>query len=636
MSHVRPYGAWASPISAAHLAAGAVALSDLRVFGGQPYWLESRPAEGGRLVVMTADDAGVRQLTPDGFSARTRVHEYGGAPFAVGPEGLWFNNYPDQRLHLQAGGAPQPITPEGFRYADAVPAPGGGLIAVREDHTDPADVRNTIVRLSGHPGDAGQLLFSSSDFVAYPRLGPGDRLAWIAWDHPAMPWDATRLYVADLTDAGLENVRQIAGGPDTAILQPQWTAEGTLAWVSDESGYWNLYEGGDIAPRALLPRAAEFAGPLWTLGRSAYAIIGDRIAATAKDAAGETLLLIDRATGAVEPIPLPFSSLGFVQALDQGRIAAVAHSETDTSAVVIVDLDRRRHDVLRQPVTLDLPADDISRPQPITFPSTGGRTTHALFYAPTNRAFTAPEGERPPLIVQAHGGPTGAASDAFSLAIQYWTTRGFAVVDVDYGGSAGYGRAYRDRLKGEWGVVDVEDVIAAAQYLADSGRVDRKRMVIHGGSAGGFTVLAAMARSDVFAAGGAFYGVADLAVLAQDTHKFESRYMDGLIGPWPEAKALYDARSPIHHLDSFTAPLLILQGADDPIVPPNQALMIRDALRSRGTPVACLVFEGESHGWRRAETIIRAKDAELWFYGKILGFDPADEIEPLEIHNLPE
>ncbi|HLZ74212.1 MAG TPA: prolyl oligopeptidase family serine peptidase [Phenylobacterium sp.] len=634
---MRPYGAWASPISAARLAQGAVTLADLRVFGGLPYWLESRPAEGGRLVVMTADAAGVRQLTPDGFNARTRVHEYGGAPYAVGPEGLWFSNYADQRLYLQAGlAAPTPMTPEGYRYADGVPAPGGGLIAVREDHTDPKNVRNTIVRLSGRPGDAGRVLFSSSDFVAYPRLGPGDRLAWIAWDHPAMPWDATRLYVGDLTEAGLANVRQVAGGAGVSVLQPQWTADGALVWLSDEGGYWNLYEGGDGPARALSPREAEFAGPLWTLGRSAYAVLDDRIATTAKDAEGEALLLVDRRTGAVEALPLPFEGLVFVQALDETRIAAIAHSEADTSKVVVIDLAAGSHKVLRQPVALDMALDDISRPEAITFPSTGGRPTHALFYPPANGAFAGPAAELPPLIVQAHGGPTGAASGAFSLAIQYWTTRGFAVVDVDYGGSTGYGRAYRERLNGQWGVVDVEDVIAAAQHLADSGRVDRKRMVIHGGSAGGFTVLAALAQSDVFAAGGSFYGVADLAVLARDTHKFESRYMDGLIGPWPEAKAVYDARSPIHQIDQFTAPLLILQGADDPVVPQNQAHMIRDALVSRGTPVACLVFAGESHGWRRAETIVRAKEVELWFYGKILGFEPADDIAPLEIANLPD
>jgi len=636
MKDVRPYGSWTSPVSSARLTEGAVALSDLRVFDGRPYWLETRPSEGGRLVVMTLGADGVRQLTAEGFNVRTRVHEYGGAPYVVTPEGLWFSNYKDQRLHLQPdGAAPTPLTPEGYRYADAVPAPGGGLIAVREDHTDPNAVRNTVVRLSGRAGDAGEILFGESDFVAYPRLAPDGRLAWIAWNHPAMPWDATRLYVAELTAGGLENVRRIAGGDTVSVLQPRWAADGTLMWISDESGFWNLYDDRGGRPRAILPREAEFAGPLWSLGRSSYALVGNTLAATAKDAQGEALWLIDRKTGDAQALPLPFSALVFVQALDTTRFAAIAHSETGPSAVIVVDVAAKTHEVVRRASTVELAAADIARPEPIAFSTAGGRTAYGLFYAPRNAAFEAPPSERPPLIVQAHGGPTSAASGAFALAIQYWTSRGFAVVDVDYGGSTGYGRAYRERLKGQWGVVDVEDVIAAARHLADTHRVDPKRMVIHGSSAGGFTVLAALAQSDVFAAGGDFYGVADLGVLAQEAHKFESRYMDGLVGPWPEAKAIYDARSPMNHLGDFTAPLLILQGADDPIVPANQAHMIRDALTARGVPVACLEFEGESHGWRKAETIIRAKEAELYFYGRVLGFEPADAITPIAIANLP-
>jgi dipeptidyl aminopeptidase/acylaminoacyl peptidase len=527
------------------------------------------------------------------------------------------------------------MTPEGYRYADAVPAPGGGLIAVREDHTDPAKVRNAIVRLSGQPGDAGQVLFATSDFVAYPRVSPdGRRLAWIAWDFPAMPWDATRLYVAELTAAGLENPREAAGGAGISVLDPQWAADGALTWLSDESGFWNLYDDRDGAARPTLPREAEFAGPLWTLGQANYALVGDTIVAAAREAGGESLLVIDRATRTARALPLPYSAFAAIQALDKGRIAAIAYGPTQTSAVVVIDVATGASEVVRRPSPVSLPTGDIALPEPIHFPSTGGRSAHALFYPPANAAFHAPAGERPPLIVQAHGGPTASASGAFSLGIQYWTSRGFAVADVDYGGSSGYGRAYRQRLDGQWGVVDVEDVIAAARHLAHAGRVDPARIAIHGGSAGGFTVLAALSQSDVFSAGGDFYGVADLEALARDTHKFESRYLDGLIGPWPEAKAVYDARSPINHLDRFTAPLLILQGAEDPIVPPNQAHMIRDALKTRGVPVAYIEFEGESHGFRRAENIIRAKEAELYFYGKVFGFAPADEIEPVEIENL--
>jgi len=635
MSEERPYGAWRSPVSAASLAQGAIGLADLRVADGRLYWIETRPAEGGRQVVMTSADS-VRQLTPEGFNARTRVHEYGGAPYVVAADGLWFSHFRDQKLYRQTGeGAPEPMTPEGYRYADAVAAPGGGLIAVREDHTDPAKVRNAVVRLSGEAGDAGEVLFGASDFVAYPRVSPdGVRLAWVAWDFPAMPWDATRIYVADLRPSGLENPHQVAGGPGISVIEPKWAKDGRLVWLSDESGFWNLYDDRSGAPRAILPRAAEFGGPLWSLGASHYALLGERIVAAARAGGRESLLVIDPVAGTAEPLATPFASLGGICALDETRIAAIGYSAAETAALAVIDVVTGACEVVRRPSPVTLTPGDIALAEPISFPSAGGRTAHALFYPPANAAFHAPAGEKPPLIVQAHGGPTASASGAFSLGIQYWTSRGFAVVDVDYGGSSGYGRAYRDLLGGQWGVVDVEDVIAAARHLADASRVDPARIAIHGGSAGGFTVLAALAQSDVFSAGGDFYGVADLEALARDTHKFESRYLDGLIGPWPEAKAVYDARSPINHLDRFATPLLILQGAEDPIVPPNQAHMIRDALQSRGVPVACIEFAGEGHGFRRAETIIRAKEAELDFYGQVFGFEPADEIEPVAISNL--
>jgi dipeptidyl aminopeptidase/acylaminoacyl peptidase len=637
VAEVRPFGAWASPITAASLAEGAVGLADLRVANGQLYWLESRPSEGGRLVVMTREGGQIRQLTPERFNARTRVHEYGGAPYVVAPDGLWFSQFRDQKLYRQAGdGAPEPMTPEGYRYADAVPAPGGGLIAVREDHTDPAKVLNAVVRLSGEAGDAGTVLYGDSDFVAYPRVSPdGKRLAWVAWDFPAMPWDATRLCVAELTAGGLVGARQVAGGDAVSVLEPQWRADGTLVWISDESGWWNLYDDASGAPRPILPREAEFAGPLWALGQANYALTPDgTIVAAARHAGGESLLAIDPTAHTARPLRLPFLALSSIQALDERHVAAIAHSATQTSAVVVVDVATGDYDIIHRPSPAALAEASISRAEPISFQSAGGRTAFALFYAPKHDGFTAPAGEKPPLIVQAHGGPTAGASGAFSLGVQYWTSRGFAVVDVDYGGSSGYGRAYRTLLDGQWGVVDVEDVIAAARHLADAGHVDAKRIAIHGGSAGGFTVLAALSQSSVFAAGGDFYGVADLEALARDTHKFESRYLDGLIGPWPAAKAVYDARSPINHLGGFSAPLLILQGAEDPIVPPNQAHMIRDALKARGTPVAYIEFAGEGHGFRRAENIIRAKEAELYFYGKVFGFTPADTIEPLEIENL--
>jgi dipeptidyl aminopeptidase/acylaminoacyl peptidase len=643
---VAPYGSWASPISAASLAAGAIGIADLRAAGGRLYWLESRPAEGGRMVAMTAEAGEARQLTPPRFNVRTRVHEYGGAAYVVVGGTLIFANFADQRLYAQpvdtkpaAGGDPAALTPAGYRYADMVAAPGGGLIAVREDHTDPADVKNAIVALSGQAGDAGRVLFGGSDFVAYPRVsGDGRRLAWMAWDHPNMPWDDTTLYTAEFGPGGLTNVEVVAGGAGAgeSVMEPQWGADGTLCFMSDRSGFWNLYarRGATTTPGA--PRTAEFAGPLWGLGQSNYVIMDDgRIIARYGEAERDHLLVIEPGSGSAREIALTFSVLGALQRLDERTVALLAGSAEDTGAVVTVAVESGEVTVLRRPSPAAVESRYISRAQAITFPGAGGLPVHALYYPPVNGDFTAPTGERPPLIVQAHGGPTGRASPSFSLANQFWTSRGFAIVDVDYGGSSGYGRAYRQRLNGRWGVVDVEDVIAAVRYLVGRGLADPARVAIHGGSAGGFTVLAALARSDVFKAGASFYGVADLAALARDTHKFESRYLDNLVGPYPAAKAVYDERSPLSHLEGFSTPLIIFQGADDPIVPPNQAHMILEALRSRQQPVAYLEFTGESHGFRKAETLIATKEAELYFYGRVFGFTPADPLPLIHIENLP-
>jgi dipeptidyl aminopeptidase/acylaminoacyl peptidase len=634
-----PYGTWASPVSAGSLAEGAVGVSDLRAVDGRLYWLENRPDERGRMVAMTGDAAAARQLTPEGFNVRTRVHEYGGAAYAVVGETLYFSNFADQRLYAQPfGAAPAPLTPAGYRYADCVADGAGGLIGVREDHTGSGEPRNAVVALSGRAGDAGRVLFGDSDFVAYPRVSPdGRRLAWMAWDHPDMPWDDTRLYVADLGPDGLANVEVVAGGSGgEAVMEPRWGADGALYFISDRTGFWNLYVRRGEAAWPILPMEAEFAGPLWILGQSNYALMdGGRTAARYAGVGGDRLVVIGPAQGDIREIALPFTAIGALHALDGRTLALAGASGVQTSAVATVDIETGAVSMVRRPSPVALAPRHIAEAQAITFPGTDGREVHALYYPPTNGDFTAPAGEAPPLIVQVHGGPTGQASAAFSLANQYWTSRGFAVVDVDYGGSAGYGRAYRQRLNGRWGVVDVEDVIAAARHLADLGRVDPQRVAIHGGSAGGFTVLAALSQSGVFKAGASFYGVADLEALARDTHKFESRYLDNLVGPYPEAKAVYEARSPLNHLDGFSAPLIIFQGADDPVVPPNQAHMIRDALRRRRLPVAYMEFAGEAHGFRRAETLIASKEAELYFLGRVFGFTPADRLAEVAIENLP-
>ena len=634
---VAPGGAWASPISFESLVEGAISPSDLRACDGVLYWLESRPADGGRLVVMSDDGSGARPLTSAPFNVRTRVHEYGGAPYAVAPGAIWFSNFADQNLHLLApDGEVQAMTPEGYRYADAAALPGGGLAAVREDHTGAGEPRNAVVRLTGKAGDAGQVLFEASDFVAYPRPSPdGRRLAFIAWDHPNMPWDTTSLWVGELGEDGLGGLRRIAGGDEESVIDPKWAEDGALWFISDRSGFWNLYRWDGAESRPVLPLHAEFGGPLWVFGQSNYALLpGGRVLARHGGEGRDRLVLIET-DGSVREIAAPFLECGALHALDGARVAMLAGFADQTPAVVSVDVDTGETTVIRRPSPARVDPAFVSAAQAISCPSAGGRTAHALYYPPASGAFTLPEGQPPPLIVQAHGGPTAHAGASFSLSTQFWTSRGFALVDVDYGGSSGYGRAYRQALNGQWGVVDVEDVIAAAEYLVSTGRADARRIAIHGGSAGGFTVLAALAQSQVFSAGGDFYGVSDLEALARDTHKFESRYLDTLIGPYPQEQALYQARSPINHLDRFKTPLIILQGADDPVVPPNQAVMILQALRERQVPVAYLEFAGEAHGFRKSETIIAAKQAELCFYGRVLGFTPADALPEVEIENLP-
>ena len=632
-----PGGSWASPISFESLVEGAVTPSDLRACEGVLYWLESRPAEGGRLVVMCDDGSGARQLTGAPFNVRTRVHEYGGAPYAVAGGTIWFSNFADQRLHVLApGGEARALTPEGYRYADAAPLAGGGLVAVREDHTDPEEVKNTVVRLAGPAGEAGQVLFGDSDFVAYPRPSPdGERLAFVAWDHPNMPWDTTSLYVGELADGSLAGLQRIAGGDEESVIDPKWAADGSLWFVSDRIGWWNLYRWDGAETHAVLAQDAEFGGPLWVFGQSNYALLPGGRALARHGGEGRDRLVLIEAGGRAREIPAPFLECGALHPLEATRVAMLAGFADQTPAVVTVDVESGEMVVVRRPSPARTDPACISAAQPISFPSANGRTAHGLYYPPANGAFELPEGQPPPLIVQAHGGPTARAGASFSLSTQFWTSRGFALVDVDYGGSSGYGRAYRQALNGQWGVVDVEDVIAAAEFLIRTGRADLKRIAIHGGSAGGFTVLAALAQSEVFSAGGDFYGVSDLEALARDTHKFESRYLDTLIGPYPQEQVLYQARSPINHLDRFKTPLIILQGADDPVVPPNQAVLILQALRERQVPVAYLEFAGEAHGFRKSETIIAAKQAELGFYGRVLGFTPADELPDVEIENLP-
>ncbi|MGH9942669.1 MAG: S9 family peptidase, partial [Pyrinomonadaceae bacterium] len=562
----------------------------------------------------------------------------------------YFANFANQSLYRQhLNDAPEPLTPEGvdLRYADAVvDAEHDQLIAVREDHAAGAEeAANTIVRLSlgAASPQAGDVLAAGFDFYSSPRPSPdGRQLAWLCWNHPNMPWDGTELWLADFqVDGTTENARRVAGGPEESIFQPEWSPDGRLYFVSDRSGWWNLYrlgeEGGAVA-EAICPTEAEFGVPHWVFGYSTYAFASaSEIVCCYIERGFSRLARLDTQTGELKPIETPYTDISFLRVTEDGRAALFrAGSPTASARVVRLDLQTGESEVLRRSSDLHIDEGYVSAAQAVEYPTEEGETAHAFYYPPRNRDFSAPEGERPPLLVKSHGGPTSMAVTALNLGIQYWTSRGFAVLDVNYGGSTGYGRAYRRRLNGSWGVVDVDDCAGGARFLAEKGLVDANRCVIDGGSAGGYTTLCALTFRDRFKAGASHYGVSDLAALVRDTHKFESRYLDRLIGPYPERADLYAERSPINYTERLSCPVIFFQGMEDKVVPPNQAEMMVEALRRKGLPVAYVAFAGEQHGFRRAENIKRALDGEIYFYARVFGFDLADEVEPVPIENLPE
>ena len=636
-----PYGSWKSPITSDLVASAAVGLGQFQLDGQDVYWLESRPREGGRNVLMRrAADGSISELTPPGFNVRTRVHEYGGGAFIVTGGAIYFSNFADQRLWRQRPEEePQPLTPEApMRYADAeVDIQRNRLLCVREDHSrSDREAVNTIVTLPLDGGDVGQVLVSGHDFYAYPRLSPdGRRLAWIAWNHPQMPWDGTELWVADFAANGsLEQPKRAAGGPHESIFQPSWSPDGTLYFVSDRSGWWNLYRLAGEGVESLSPMEAEFGRPLWNLGIRTYAFLaGGSIACTYCVRGTWHLGVLDPDTGNLEPIQTPYSELRD-PAADANAIYFIGGSHALPTRLVRLDLNSRREETLRCPHEVSVDPAYLSQPQPIQFPTTGGQVAYGFYYPPTNRDFEGPPDERPPLLVKSHGGPTGATSTTLRLETQFWTSRGIAVLDVNYRGSTGYGTAYRRQLNGLWGVADVDDCLSGALYLSRQGLVDARRLAISGGSAGGYTTLCALAFRNVFAVGASYYGVSDPEMLARDTHKFESRYLDSLIGPYPARRDLYLERSPLHHADRLNCPVIFFQGLEDKIVPPNETQAIAEAVKRKRLPVAALYFEGEQHGFRRAENIKRALEAELYFYSRILGFPLAAAVEPVAIENL--
>jgi dipeptidyl aminopeptidase/acylaminoacyl peptidase len=642
---VAPFGSWSSPITLDLVAGtGGVSYGFLWVADEGVYWLETRPEEQGRSVLVLLPPGGEPvDVVPEGFNVRTRVHEYGGGAWFCDGGVVYCSNFDDSRLYrIDAPGAdPQPITPESpephaLRYADGrVFSDGRLIVCVRELHGE-GEPRNQLVVLPTDGSAEPRVVATGRDFYGSPRPSPdGSRLAWLAWDHPHMPFEGTDLCVGDLApDGSCRNARRVAGSDSESIFQPEWGRKGDLYFASDRTGWSNLYVERSGEVHALTKDEVELGYPQWVFDLSRHAELPDgRVACIFTRSAVDSLELVDVETGTLERIALPYTTLGSLRS-GAGRLVFTAASPTEPSSVIEIDLDTKAHTVLRRSNDLALDERYVSMPAPITFAGTDGLESHGFYYQPKNPDFAAPDDELPPLLVHVHGGPTAHTQTALDLGVQFFTSRGIAYVDLNYGGSTGYGREYRDHLRGRWGEVDVEDSAAAARYLAERGDVDPARIEIDGGSAGGYTTLLALAVRDEFAAGTSYYGVADLVTFHEDTHKFESHYDDYLVGPWPDAIEIYRERSPVKHADSISRPLLLLQGLDDRVVPPAQAEVIVAALRERGIPYAYIAFEGEGHGFRKAENIKRALAAHLSFLAQVFGFEPADELEPIRIENL--
>ena len=630
-----PYGTWPSPITAGMIADTTISLSSVLVDESDIYWLEGRPSEGGRVVLVRHTDAGPVDVLPQGYSARSRVHEYGGGAAIVSVGVVFFVNFDDQRIYLlENGRKPEAVTPDsGDRHADMFhDAARNRILCVRERHVGDAVV-NELIAVDLASG-ACTTLVGGHDFVSNPRVSPdGTTLSWVSWELPDMPWDSATLWVAPIGPNGdIGAGKMLAGGDGVSVFQPMWAPDGTLIFAADPDGWWNLHRWDGDAVSALTRMEAEFGLPQWVFGMRTFDVrpSGAIVTAYTRDGAWRLARVDD---DGLRDIDLPCTDITAPQWVDD-KIVFVGSSAHAASAILLLDPASGVIETLQTALTVDLDPAGLSIPESISFETTDGDTAYGFYYPPSSATHAPPPDERPPLIVRGHGGPTGATSPSFSLAIQFWSSRGFAVLDVNYRGSTGFGRAYRESLYRRWGEADVDDMVRGAEYLVASGLADSSRLAIRGGSAGGYTALAALAFRDTFSGGASLYGIGDLMTLARDTHKFESRYLDLLIGPLPETEQLYRDRSPIEHVDALNCPVIFLQGEDDKVVPPNQAEAMVDALDQKGIPVAYVLFEGEGHGFRKSENVCRALESELGFYGQIFGFAPADDLPELDIRNL--
>ncbi len=629
------FGSWKSSITTDLLLGDSVGLGEISIFADDVYWVEMRPQEKGRYVVVKQTPDGNRiDVIPPEFNARTRVHEYGGGSYLMTEMGLVFTNFSDQALYLVKSNNDclKLTNSKDCRYADMMyDKKNNRIISVREDHLNKADEAvNSIVAVSLSDKNDEYVLVEGADFYSNPEISPdGKQLCWISWQHPNMPWDDTSLSLADI-NGDLENIRHIAGGVNESVCQPVWSPDNKLYFVSDRNNWWNLYKLSDNKIDCILEMDAEFAVPQWSFRGCNYDFVNkDTILAIYRQNGLAYVASININEKSLETFKFPYTDIESLVCSD-GKSWFLAASPTEFLSIIEYDIEKKQSSVLNKSNQLDIDKENISMGETLSFPINEDSHAHAFFYRPKNKEYTGLEGELPPLIVMSHGGPTGETHNGLKMVVQFFTSRGFAVIDVNYGGSSGYGRAYRQRLNKEWGIVDVNDCCKAALYVAEQGWVDKDRLAIRGGSAGGFTTLAALAFTDVFKAGASHYGVSDLEALAKETHKFESRYLDSMIGPYPEEQELYKTRSPVYAVDKLSCPVIFFQGLEDKVVLPNQSEMMVDALKEKGIPVAYIAYEGEQHGFRQAKNIKRTLEAELYFYSTIFNFECADEIEPVE------
>ena len=637
------YGSWKSPLTIEKLLQESIQLNGLNIVDGEVYFSELRPNEGGRNVLCKLKDGAKTDLLPPEYNNRTRVHEYGGSALLISNKICYFSNFTDQKIYkMEMGIQPKALTSsKPYRFADfSIDSDGSNLYAVMEDHSE-SDINatNSIVKINLKTGEIVQLALGF-DFYSSPRLNcDNTKIVYICWNHPNMPWDENELWVADITKEGrLENNRKIAGGNKTSIFQPEWAKDGSLYFVDDKSGWWNIYQYRNKKIKCICEKNLEFGRPQWRFGDSTFKLIDNStIICTYRDKEKWNLARLDVNTSDLLDIHTPFTSFHALN-IYKNSLYFIGASPRELASIVKLDLSSQKVSTLYAPTKLPFSDKYISEPELIEFPTENNKTAFAFFYPPHNPDINKPVNELPPLIVMSHGGPTGCSEHILSIKnsapTQYWTTRGFAVIDVNYGGSTGYGRKYRERLNKTWGITDVKDCENAAKYLIKQQRVDKNRIAIRGGSAGGYTTLCALVFTDTFAAGASFFGVSNLESLARETHKFESRYLDSMIGPYPELKDVYYERSPINHTEKLSCPIIFFQGLEDKVVPPNQAEDMYKILLKKQLPTAYIAYEGEQHGFRKAENIKHSLESELFFYSKVFNISPADKLPEIEINNL--